>query len=68
MRYYKLTYSRITNIAALSILAATYLEKEDGFWTANLLALCSSWIGIALLAIFSKELGTSLHMNNPECD
>lgn len=57
--WHKLTHSRITNIAALSILASTYLEKERGFWAANVLALCSSWIGVALLAIFGKELGAS---------
>lgn len=51
---------RITNIAALSILASTYLEKERGFWTANLVALGSSWIGLALLLVFSKELGKFL--------
>lgn len=57
--YHRLTHNRITNIAALSILASTYLEKERGFWAANVLALCSSWIGVALLAIFGKELGES---------
>ncbi|KAK2591369.1 hypothetical protein QQS21_010946 [Conoideocrella luteorostrata] len=45
----------ITNIAALSLLAATYLEKYRGFWTANLLALSTSWIGLALLIVFSNE-------------
>ncbi|KAE8340233.1 hypothetical protein BDV24DRAFT_134444 [Aspergillus arachidicola] len=56
LQYVYNVYYWITNIAALSILASTYLEKERGFWAANVLALCSSWIGVALLAIFGKEL------------
>ncbi|KNG85761.1 oligopeptide transporter [Aspergillus nomiae NRRL 13137] len=56
LQYIYNVYYWITNIAALSILASTYLEKERGFWAANVLALCSSWIGVALLAIFGKEL------------
>lgn len=57
----QLTSDRITNIAALSLLAATYLEKERGFWTANLLALSSSWIGLALLIVFSNEFGMQIY-------
>lgn len=57
----RLTGDRITNIAALSLLAATYLEKERGFWTANLLALSSSWIGLILLIVFSDEFGMQLY-------
>ncbi|OGM48252.1 oligopeptide transporter [Aspergillus bombycis] len=56
LQYVYNVYYWITNIAALSILASTYLEKERGFWAANVLALSSSWIGVALLAIFGKEL------------
>lgn len=42
------------------MLASTYLEKERGFWTAYLLALSSSWIGLALLVVFKNELGMQL--------
>ncbi|KAE8386474.1 POT family-domain-containing protein [Aspergillus alliaceus] len=56
LQYVYNVYYWITNVAALSILASTYLEKERGFWAANVLALCSSWIGVALLVLFGKEL------------
>ncbi|KAH8801779.1 peptide transporter PTR2-A [Xylogone sp. PMI_703] len=45
----------LTNIGSLSLIATTYLEKYRGFWAAFLLPLCSFWIGIALMVIWSKE-------------
>ncbi|KAI7763817.1 hypothetical protein LZL87_012715 [Fusarium oxysporum] len=46
-----------TNIASLSLVASTYLEKLVGFWAAYLLPLCATWTLVPLLLIFHKSLG-----------
>ncbi|KJX98403.1 MFS peptide transporter Ptr2 like protein [Zymoseptoria brevis] len=55
LQYIYNVYYWITNVAAVSLIAATYLEKAYGFWSANLLAFCSSWVGLVCLLISSKE-------------
>ncbi|TVY79814.1 Peptide transporter PTR2 [Fusarium oxysporum f. sp. cubense] len=45
-----------TNIASLSLVASTYLEKLVGFWAAYLLPLCATWTLVPLLLIFHKSL------------
>ncbi|KAF2720992.1 peptide transporter PTR2-A [Polychaeton citri CBS 116435] len=47
--------TRLTNIASLSLIASTYLEKEVGFWAAYLLPLCSSWAAFPLLLFWRKS-------------
>ncbi|KAF5585432.1 proton-dependent oligopeptide transporter POT family [Fusarium subglutinans] len=46
----------LTNIASLSLVASTYLEKLVGFWAAYLLPLCATWTLVPLLLIFHKSL------------
>ena len=48
---------RFTNIASLSLVASTYLEKDYGFWAAYLLPLCSVWILAPLLLFWHKSFG-----------
>lgn len=45
----------LLNIAALSILPSTYLEKNYGFWTANLLAFGAFLIIPVLLFVYRKD-------------
>ncbi|KAL7904102.1 PTR2 domain-containing protein [Trichoderma velutinum] len=45
----------LTNIASLSLVASTYLEKLVGFWAAYLLPLCTVWILVPLLLVFHKS-------------
>ncbi|KAF8244417.1 oligopeptide transporter [Wilcoxina mikolae CBS 423.85] len=45
-----------TNIAALSSIAATWLEKEYGFWAAYLLPACFLWIAVILLLVQANKL------------
>ncbi|KAM5485498.1 peptide transporter ptr2 [Microsporum canis] len=44
-----------TNIASLSLIASTYLEKEVGFWAAYLLPLCAVWMLIPLMLFWQKK-------------
>ncbi|EFR02827.1 peptide transporter PTR2-A [Nannizzia gypsea CBS 118893] len=44
-----------TNIASLSLIASTYLEKEIGFWAAYLLPLCTVWMLIPLMLFWQKK-------------
>ncbi|DAA72886.1 TPA_exp: hypothetical protein A8136_5330 [Trichophyton benhamiae CBS 112371] len=44
-----------TNIASLSLIASTYLEKEVGFWAAYLLPLSTVWMLIPLMLFWQKE-------------
>ncbi|CEJ92610.1 hypothetical protein VHEMI08249 [[Torrubiella] hemipterigena] len=43
-----------TNIASLSLIASTYLEKDVGFWAAYLLPLCSVWMLVPMLLFFNR--------------
>ncbi|KAL6809751.1 PTR2 domain-containing protein [Trichoderma sp. SZMC 28015] len=45
----------LTNIASLSLVASTYLEKLVGFWAAYLLPLCTVWTLVPLLLVFHKS-------------
>lgn len=49
---------RFTNIASLSLIASTYLEKEVSFWAAYLLPLSTVWMLIPLMLFWQKEFGT----------
>jgi POT family proton-dependent oligopeptide transporter len=51
------TSIRVTNIASLSSVPATFLERIYGFWTAYLLAFSFLWIAIGLLIFCSSKLG-----------
>ncbi|KAF5981646.1 proton-dependent oligopeptide transporter POT family [Fusarium coicis] len=53
-----------TNIASLSLVASTYLEKLVGFWAAYLLPLCAPWTLVPLLIIFHKSLVKQKHQAN----
>ncbi|KMP09483.1 peptide transporter PTR2-A [Coccidioides immitis RMSCC 2394] len=44
-----------TNIAGLSLIASTYLEKAVDFWASYLLRLCSVWISIPLMLFWQKK-------------
>ncbi|KAI0417869.1 POT family-domain-containing protein [Xylaria grammica] len=44
-----------TNIASLSLIASTYLEKEVGFWAAYLLPLISIWCAVPLMLLWNKS-------------
>ncbi|KDB20058.1 hypothetical protein H109_07975 [Trichophyton interdigitale MR816] len=44
-----------TNIASLSLIASTYLEKEVDFWAAYLLPLSTVWMLIPLMLFWQKE-------------
>jgi POT family proton-dependent oligopeptide transporter len=52
---FRSTPYKYTNIAGLSSVASTYLEKKCGFWTAYLLAFSTIWVGLALLLVNRKE-------------
>ncbi|MCJ1250448.1 hypothetical protein MMC30_007676 [Trapelia coarctata] len=43
-----------TNIAGLSLVATTYLEKTRGFWAAFLLPTLFFWVAVLLLLIWMK--------------
>lgn len=59
---------RLTNIASLSLIASTYLEKKIGFWAAYLLPLCSVWVLIPLLLVWQKSLGNDTKKSqSPSC-
>ncbi|KAI8157007.1 hypothetical protein K4K49_005986 [Colletotrichum sp. SAR 10_70] len=45
-----------TNIASLSSIPATFLEREFGFWTAYLMAAISVMAAVSLLLIFKSRL------------
>ncbi|KAI9047426.1 hypothetical protein LZ554_008870 [Drepanopeziza brunnea f. sp. 'monogermtubi'] len=45
----------LTNIASLSLIPSTYLEKLEGFWSAYLLSLCSFWIGVILMVVWRND-------------
>ncbi|KAF4830196.1 Peptide transporter PTR2 [Colletotrichum tropicale] len=45
-----------TNIASLSSIPATFLEREFGFWTAYLMAAISVMAAVSLLLIFRLRL------------
>ncbi|KAF4418749.1 salicylate hydroxylase [Fusarium acutatum] len=49
-------FTTFTNIASLSLVASTYLEKLVGFWAAYLLPLCATRTLVPLLLIFHKYL------------
>jgi POT family proton-dependent oligopeptide transporter len=64
-----LTWLRLTNIASLSLVPSTYLEKHRGFWSAYLLSLCSFWIGVVLMVVWRNEFGNlSLLSPDPNTD
>ncbi|RKL43037.1 hypothetical protein BFJ72_g4450 [Fusarium proliferatum] len=46
-----------TNIASLSLVASTYLEKLVGFWAAYLLPLCATW------TLFNWEAATPVYQS-----
>ncbi|KAI9745050.1 MAG: hypothetical protein M1818_001328 [Claussenomyces sp. TS43310] len=48
-------YYWFTNIASLSTVASTYLEKECGFWTAYLMGLSSFSVAVVLLVLWRKD-------------
>jgi POT family proton-dependent oligopeptide transporter len=43
------------NIGALSLLATPYMERDIGFWSAYLLALCMFVVGITVLILGRKQ-------------
>ncbi|KAK1981817.1 oligopeptide transporter [Colletotrichum cereale] len=45
-----------TNIASLSSIPATFLEKEIGFWTAYLMAVIAAFIAASFLVLFRSRL------------
>ncbi|PQE29717.1 oligopeptide transporter protein [Rutstroemia sp. NJR-2017a WRK4] len=47
----------LTNIASLSLIPSTYLEKLKGFWSAYLLSLCSFWTGVFFMVVWRNEFG-----------
>ncbi|KAF2019953.1 oligopeptide transporter [Aaosphaeria arxii CBS 175.79] len=47
----------LTNIASLSSIPATFLERYVGFWTSYLMATGSLLIATALLILFGSKLG-----------
>ena len=52
----------MVNIAGLSSLATTFMEKYIGFWAAYLLPLCFLCTGIIPLITWHKLLG-NLHLS-----
>jgi proton-dependent oligopeptide transporter, POT family len=52
-RIYMVFYACV-NIGCLSLLATPYMERDTGFWSANLLCLCMFTCGIAVLVIGRK--------------
>lgn len=56
---------RFTNIASLSLIASTYLEKEVDFWAAYLLPLSTVWMLIPLMLFWQKEFGMLLVWLSP---
>ena len=52
--------SRFTNVAGLSTLATTFLEKEYDFWAANLFATISLVVSIVVLVVWAGKLGETL--------
>lgn len=45
------------NIAALSSIASTWLEKERDFWSSYLFAFASLWVTVLLLTFWRKDFG-----------
>lgn len=48
---------RFMNIAALSSIASTWLEKERDFWSSYLFAFASLWVTVLLLTFWRKDFG-----------
>lgn len=48
---------RFTNLASLSLIASTFLEKKVGFWAAYLLPVCTIWALVPLLLFWSRAIG-----------
>jgi POT family proton-dependent oligopeptide transporter len=51
--------NRFTNIAGFSVLPATWLEKERGFWTSYLLAFASLWVTVLFLYSWRNHFSVS---------
>ena len=49
-------YSMI-NIGSLAGIATTFLEKDVGFWSANLLCFCTMWPSLIILLVWRKSFG-----------
>ncbi|KAE9978385.1 hypothetical protein EG327_007421 [Venturia inaequalis] len=53
-----------TNIASMSLIASTYLEKHVGFWAAYLLPLCSFWASMFLMLLCQRSFVYLLPQGN----
>ena len=49
---------RFINVASLSGIATTFMEKYSSFWSAFLLCFCFLWVGLVLMLVFKNTYCT----------
>ncbi|EAW14928.1 oligopeptide transporter [Aspergillus clavatus NRRL 1] len=48
-------YFWFINVASLSGIATTFMEKYSSFWSAFLLCFCFLWVGLILMLVFKNQ-------------
>ncbi|KAJ1706814.1 MSF oligopeptide transporter [Aspergillus flavus] len=48
-------YFWFINVASLSGIATTFMEKYSSFWSAFLLCFCFLWVGLVLMLVFKNK-------------
>ncbi|PIG85294.1 MSF oligopeptide transporter [Aspergillus arachidicola] len=48
-------YFWFINVASLSGIATTFMEKYSSFWSAFLLCFCFLWVGLVLMLVFKNQ-------------
>ncbi|KAF7622029.1 putative MSF oligopeptide transporter [Aspergillus flavus] len=48
-------YFWFINVASLSGIATTFMEKYSSFWSAFLLCFCFLWVGLVLMSVFKNK-------------
>lgn len=56
----RLMLDRATNVASMSSIPATFLERIYGFWAANLMAMICLGVSVLLLVLYSPKIGPSI--------
>jgi hypothetical protein len=54
-------WHRLTNIASMSSIPATFLEHEFDFWTAYLMAFSSLVVSLLALVMMKSKFGQSFY-------
>lgn len=49
---------RFINVASLSGIATTFMEKYLSFWSAYLLCFCFLWVSAVMMLVFKSHYGT----------